>query len=39
MKTQVLQTTEDQKRKKNFVNVHNTRRLQWNGYRRYIFTF
>lgn len=39
MKTQVLQKPENKKRKSSFINLHNTRRIQWNDYRRYAFTF
>ena len=39
MKTQVLQTPESNKRKANFINLHNTKRIQWNSYRRYALAF
>lgn len=37
MKTQVLQEQESKKRKSNYINLHNTKRIQWNEYRRYAF--
>ncbi len=39
MKNQVLETPENSKRKSNFINLHNTKRIQWNQYRRYAFAF
>lgn len=39
MKTQELQTPENTKRKVTFINLHNTRRIQWNTYRRYALSF
>jgi len=39
MKTQVLNGAENKEVKRHYVDMHNSRRLQWNDHRRYSFTF
>ena len=38
MKTQVFKTNENTEVRGHFIDIHNSRRLQWNNYRRYTFT-